>query len=95
MHGLADRDWPVDALWFLASEDFAPALGLRLAPRRVFLGALQRQPGVAVANDRRVYARDGHLKGKTTVYRLPTVASAADHLPTMPTIAAPPMRRAA
>jgi hypothetical protein len=95
-HGLADREWPVDDVWFLASRDFAPAQGVTLPPRRVFLGALQRQPGVAVAYDRRVYARDGRLKGKTTVYRLPTIASAAaDHPPTMPTIAAPPLRRAA
>ena len=71
-HGLADREWPVDALWFLVSEDFAPALGFGLPPRRVFLGALQRRSGVAVVYDRRVYARDGRLKGKTTVYRLPS-----------------------
>jgi hypothetical protein len=77
-HRLADREWPVDAIWFLASEDFAPASDLKLPPRRVFLGALQRQPGISVAYDRRIYARDGRLKGKTTIYRLsamvPTMA---------------------
>ncbi len=71
-HGL-DRAWTVDDVWFLASEDFAPALGLMLPPRRVFLGALQKVAGVAVAYDRRIYSRDGRLKGKTTVYSLPDV----------------------
>ena len=88
-HGLADREWPVDAVWFLAADDFAPAQGIRLPPRRVFLGALQRLPGVTVAYDRRIYGLDGRVKGKTTVYRL-EAASVADHLPTMPTIGTRP-----
>lgn len=66
------REWPVDAIWFLASEDFAPAAGLALPPRRVFLGALQRQNGVTVVYDRRVYGRTGRVLAKTTFYTLPT-----------------------
>jgi hypothetical protein len=69
-HGLATREWAVDEVWFLASEDFAPAHGYRLPPRRVFLGALQKIAGDSVTYDRRVDTRDGRLKGKTTFYRL-------------------------
>jgi hypothetical protein len=72
-HGLA-REWAVDDLWFLPSEDFGPAMGHTLPPRRVFLGALQKVAGVAVAYDRRQYTRDGDVKGKTTVYTLPNAA---------------------
>jgi len=75
---LAPREWTVDDVWFLAAEDFAPAHGLKLPPRRVFLGALQKVPGVAVAYDRRRYARDGRLLGKTTFYRLAPDAEAGD-----------------
>ena len=76
------REWTVDDVWFLASEDFAPAHGLALPPRRVFLGALQKVSGVAVAYDRRQYARNGRLLSKTTFYRLPdaTALEAADVL---------------
>jgi hypothetical protein len=74
-HGLAAREWTVDDVWFLASEDFAPALGLGLPPRRVFLGALQKVAGVSVAYDRRRYARNGRLIGKTTFYRLASPAA--------------------
>ena len=61
----------VDDLWVLAFEVFAPAHYLALPPRRVFLGALQRVPGVNVVYDRRVYGRDGSVLGKTTFYTLP------------------------
>ncbi len=68
-HALCDREWPVDDLYWLASEDFAPALDLTLPPRRVFLGALQARCGVTVTYDR----RDGRpVNGKwrkTTFYR--------------------------
>ena len=70
-HGLA-REWTVDEIWFLAAEDFAPAHDLALPPRRVFLGALQRRPGVKVVYDRRVRRRDGGVRGKTTFYTLPS-----------------------
>ena len=46
------REWTVDEIWYLASEDFAPAHDLALPPRRVFLGALQRRPGVSVVPSR-------------------------------------------
>ena len=78
-HGLA-REWTVDEIWFLAEQDFAPAHGFILPARRVFLGALQRQPGVSVTYDRRVYNRDGRIKHKTTFYRLPTCDSASEAL---------------
>ena len=75
-HGLAGRTWTVDDVWFLAAEDFGPATGFDLPPRRVFLGALQRVPGVAVAYDRRIYTRDGRVKAKTTMYALPAMNEA-------------------
>ena len=74
-HDLA-REWKVDDLWYLASEDFAPAHGLILPPRRVFLGALKKTPGVTCTPNRRVYDRNGNLLGKTTFYQLPTLATA-------------------
>jgi len=70
VHGLA-REWKVDELWHLASEDFAPALNMVLPPRRVFLGALKKTPGVTCTPNRRVYDRNGKLLGKTTFYQLP------------------------
>jgi hypothetical protein len=70
-HGLA-REWRVDEIWYLASEDFAPAHDLILPPQRVFLGALKRQPGVIVTRDRRIYMRSGKLIGKRSFYQLPT-----------------------
>ena len=68
--------WKVDDLWYLASEDFALALDVGLPPRRVFLGALQKLAGVTVTYDRRLYARNGRLKGKTTFYQLDDAAPA-------------------
>jgi hypothetical protein len=70
VHGLG-REWKVDDLWHLASEDFAPALNMVLPPRRVFLGALKRTPGVICTPNRRVYNPYGELLGKTTFYQLP------------------------
>lgn len=61
----------VDDLWILASEVFAPAHKWVLPPRRVFLGALQRRPGVGVVYDRRLYGLDGRVRAKTTFYTLP------------------------
>jgi hypothetical protein len=61
----------VDDLWYLASQDFAPAHELALPPRRVFLGALKCLPGVKVVHDRRVYGRNGRAKAKTTFYTFP------------------------
>lgn len=68
-HGLSRREWTVDEIWFLANEDFAPALGFALPPRRVFLGALQRCAGVVVQYDKRIYDRLGIYRRKTTFYR--------------------------
>ena len=74
----------VDDLWVLASEVFAPAHYLTLPPRRVFLGALQRVPGVMVVYDRRIYGRDGRVLAKTTFYTLPTgPAPSASALPAL------------
>ena len=70
-HNLAG-EWKVDEVVYIASEDFAPANGIRLPPRRVFLGALKKTPGVISTPNRRVYDRNGNLLGKTTFYRLPT-----------------------
>ena len=72
-HGCT-REWKVDEIWFIASEDFAPANNIQLPPRRVFLGALKRMPGVTCTPNRRVYDRNGDLQGKTTFYRLPTTS---------------------
>ena len=66
---LAD-EMKVDDLWLLASGEFAPARKWFLPPRRVFLGALQRVPGVKVVYDRRIYGRNGRVLGKTTFYTL-------------------------
>jgi hypothetical protein len=68
-HALCDREWPVDDLHWLASEDFAPALDLILPPRRVFLGALQARYGVTVTYDRRVGRSVNGKWRKTTYYR--------------------------
>ena len=78
-HDLA-RAWTVDDVWYLATQDFGPALGVDLPPRRVFLGQLQRVVGVAVAYDRRQYTRDGRVKCKTTVYTLPAAIEAQPEL---------------
>ena len=64
------REWQVDDLWHIASEDFALAHGLILPPRRVFLSALKKTPGVICTSNRRVYDRNGRLLWKTTFYRL-------------------------
>jgi len=77
-HNLVGRDWTVDEIWFLAREDFAPANDLVLPPRRVFLGGLQRQSGVAVAYDRRVRDRAGRIVRKTTMYTLPAATAFTD-----------------
>ena len=69
-NGLAG-EWKVADLWCLASEDFAPALNMVLPPRRVFLSALKKAPGVICTPNRRVYDRTGKLLGKTTFYQLP------------------------
>ena len=69
-HGIAD-EWKVDDVWYITSEDFAPANNIQLPPRRVFLGALKKTPGVICTPNRRVYDRNGNLRGKTTFYRLP------------------------
>jgi hypothetical protein len=69
-HDLAG-EWKVDDLWHLASEDFAPALSMVLPPRRVFLGALKKTPGVNCTPNRRIFDRSGKLVGKTTFYQLP------------------------
>ena len=74
-HGFA-REWKVDEVWYIASEDFVPAHDLILPPRRVFLGALKKTPGVTCTPNRRVYDHDGNLLGKTTFYRLPTTPEA-------------------
>ncbi len=37
----AGRDWPDDALWYIATEDFAPANDVELPPREEFLDAVQ------------------------------------------------------
>lgn len=66
-HGLDNRPWPVDDVWYLASEDFAPATDVTLPPRNPFLGALQRlREDVRVQYDKRI--RIGGRKVKTTVY---------------------------
>ena len=64
------KEWQVDEIWFLATEDFAVAMGVTLPPRRTFLGALHRVPGVRVTYDRRVRGRDGGVLRKTTYYHL-------------------------
>ena len=64
------REWQVDDLWHIASEECALAHGLILPPRRVFLSALKKTPGVICTPNRRVYDRNGRLLWKTTFYRL-------------------------
>ena len=83
-HGLA-REWKVDDLWHLASEDVAPAMNMVLPPRRVFLGALKKTPGVICTPNRRFYDRNGKLLGKTTFYRLPTCSElrTAEEIPAL------------
>lgn len=72
------REWTVDDVWFLAESDFGEALDIRLPPRRVFLGELQKLGGVRVTYDRRVYDRTGRAVRKTTFYSFAMVAEAAD-----------------
>ena len=84
-HDLA-HEWKVDDLCHIATEDFAPAHEIELPPRRVFLGALKKTPGVICMPNRRVYDRKGNLQGKTTFYRLPTT-------PEVRTAAEPPALR--
>jgi hypothetical protein len=69
-HDLA-REWKIDDLWYIASEDFTPAHDMVLPPRRVFLSALKKTPGVICTPNRRVYDHNGKLLGKTTFYQLP------------------------
>jgi hypothetical protein len=64
-HGLDDRMWTIDDIWFLATEDFAVAQSITLPSRNTFLGALQKTMGVRVQYDKRVPM--GSRK-KTTVY---------------------------
>lgn len=81
-HQLAS-EMKVDDLWALAAEDWGPACNWILPPRRVFLGALQRVPGVKVAYDRRIYGRDGKVLRKTTIYNVASgPAPGASALPT-------------
>jgi hypothetical protein len=81
-HGLPDKLTVDDVFWY-ASEDFALALGFALPPRRVFLGALQKQQGVTVRYDvRRPGKAPARQRGKTTEYsfretRVRSPASAA------------------
>ena len=70
-----DGEWPVEYVWFLASEDFAPAASVLLPPRRTFFGALQRLAGVSVRYDVRQYSTAGALRGKTTVYSFAVAGS--------------------
>lgn len=67
-----DRTWTVDEIWFLVTEDFAPANDLIAPPRRVFLGCLKKHAEVTVEKDKRIYSRDGRVKRKTTMYTLPS-----------------------
>jgi hypothetical protein len=67
-HGLSERERTVDDVWWLASEDFAPALDVTLPPRRMFLGALQGCFGVTVTYDRRVGRPVNGKQRKTTIY---------------------------
>jgi len=83
-HDLAARPWAVDDVWYLASEDFAPATDVALPPRNLFLGALHRRKNdVRVQHDKRIWL--GPRKVKTTVYTFApvgqTTASAAANLP--------------
>ena len=76
-HGLAG-ELTVDEVWFYASEDLCPARGLVLPKRQTFLAELRRLAGVKVMHDRRVRAKDGTVKGKTTVYMLPANDAVAE-----------------
>ena len=62
------KEWTVDEVWFLAEADFSEANDISLPPRRVFLGALKKQPGIRVVQDRRIYNRAGRVLRKTTFY---------------------------
>lgn len=75
-HELSRREWTVDDVWYLAAEDFSPALGFALPPRRVFLGALQKCAGVIVQYDKRIYDREGRYLRKTTFYRFAPASQA-------------------
>ena len=54
MPGTSDCEITVDAVWQLACDDFVPETGIALVPRRNFLMALKRMPGVGATFDRRV-----------------------------------------
>lgn len=73
-HGLDARPWPVNDVWYLASQDFAPATDVALPPRNPFLGALQRLNGVRVQYDKRVWIEGRWVK--TTVYTFAPVGRA-------------------
>jgi hypothetical protein len=65
-HGLDVRSWSVDDLWYLASQDFAPAQSVTLPARNTFLSAVQKLADTRVQYDKRVRVA-GELK-KTTFY---------------------------
>jgi hypothetical protein len=68
--GANGQEVAVDDLLWIATNDFAPANGVAMPPSRVFLGALKKIEGVVCTQDRRIYDKDGKVKGKTTFYRL-------------------------
>ncbi len=76
-HGL-HGPWTSDDVWFLASEDFAPAHDLHPPPQREFLRLLKRALGVHVRKDKRVRDRHGNVKRKATFYTLPSQSFGAD-----------------
>ena len=72
------REWTVDDVWYLATDDFAEALDVGLPPRRVFLGELQKRAGVEVTYDRRVRDRAGRVLRKTTFYNFAAESRTAE-----------------
>lgn len=72
------REWTVDDVWYLATDDFAEALDVDLPPRRVFLGELQKLDGVRVTYDRRIRDRAGRVVRKTTFYSFTAETMAAE-----------------
>jgi hypothetical protein len=68
--GANGQEVAVDDLLWIATNDFAPANGVAVPPSRVFLGALKKFEGVVCTQDRRIYDKDGKVKGKTTFYCL-------------------------
>lgn len=74
------REWMVDDVWYLATDDFAEAHDVDLPPRRVFLGELQKLDGVRVTYDRRVRDRAGRVLRKTTFYNFTAENLAAEQM---------------